>query len=115
MSNPRTERIHVRITPEEHKALAAMAGAEGLSISDYVRRRSLIEETRPKLVVNEEMLKQIYSNHRRAAGLLNQAMFAINRSHAIASFENQLDDALRANAAASSAVADFIQQIKDYL
>lgn len=36
-SNNATKRLNIRLTEEEHRALAKLAGACGLTISDYVR------------------------------------------------------------------------------
>lgn len=72
------KRINVRVTPAEHKALAAKAGAAGLTLSDYVRTRCLADDDRPRIVIDVETIKALYHNQRRISGLLNQLMRHVN-------------------------------------
>jgi uncharacterized protein (DUF1778 family) len=72
------KRINVRLTVEEHEALAIKAGALGLTISDYVRIRCLADDARPHITVDAETLKALYTDQRRIGGLLNQLLRHIN-------------------------------------
>lgn len=65
-------RLNVRLTPGEHEALADKARALGLTVSDYVRIRCLADDGRPRITVDVETLKALYTDQRRIGGLLNQ-------------------------------------------
>ena len=76
-----TKRRNSRLTAEDHRALADMAGACGLTISDYVRCRCLEDDGRPRIVVDSETLKALYRDQRRIGGLLNQLLRHANTRH----------------------------------
>ena len=75
-----TRRLNIRLTEEDHRALAELAGACGLTISDYVRCRCLEDDGRPRIVVDDEALKALYRDQRRI-GLLNQLPRHANTRH----------------------------------
>lgn len=64
----------MRLTAEEHKALAEQARAAGLSMSDLVRFRLFEDDGRPRVIVDSEALKALYRDQRRLGGLLNQVL-----------------------------------------
>lgn len=72
------KRLNVRLAKAEHDALAELARASGLTMSDFVRRRCLEDDGRPRIVVDTEVLKAIYRDQRRIGGLLNQLMRHVN-------------------------------------
>lgn len=80
-SNNATKRLNIRLTEEEHRALAELDGACGLTISDYVRCRCLEDDGRPRIVVDDETLKALYRDQRRIGGLLNQLLRHANTRH----------------------------------
>ncbi len=74
MASSQMRRLNVRMPQSDYEALAASAGAAGLTISDFVRLRCLEDDGRPRIVVDAGTLKAIYANERRIGGLLNQLL-----------------------------------------
>ncbi len=81
MGSSHTRRLNVRMPQSDYEALAAAAGASGLTISDFVRFRCLEDDGRPRIVVDAGTLKAIYANERRVGGLLNQLLRHANARH----------------------------------
>jgi hypothetical protein len=81
MTNSHIRRLNVRMSEHDYKALARMARASGLTISDFVRFRCLEDDGRPRIVVDAETLKALYANERRIGGLLNQLLRHANARH----------------------------------
>lgn len=74
MAASASKRLNVRLSAAEHEALVQKAKASGLSVSDFVRSRCFKEDDRPRIVVDTQMLKRLYSDQRRIGGLLNQLL-----------------------------------------
>lgn len=81
MSEALSKRLNVRLASAEHEALAQRAKASDLSISDYVRFCCLKENDRPRIIVDMQVLKRLYSDQRRIGGLLNQLLRHANTRH----------------------------------
>lgn len=81
MTSKHIRRLNVRMSQPDYEALAHAAGASGLTISDFVRFRCLEDDGRPRIVVDAEALRALYSNERRIGGLLNQLLRHANTRH----------------------------------
>lgn len=81
MASSCTRRLNVRMSNSDYEALARMAKASGLTISDFVRFRCLEDDGRPRIVVDANTLRALYSNERRIGGLLNQLLRHANSRH----------------------------------
>ena len=80
-ANKAEKRLNIRLSAEEHQALAEQARACGLTVSDYVRFCCLEDDGRPRIVVDDETLKSLYRDQRRIGGLLNQLLKHANTRH----------------------------------
>lgn len=82
MSSPqRSGRIYVRVTSQERAAIERRADAAGLSMSEYLRRRSLVDGDRPVVVTDPETLKLLYRDLRLAGSNLNQLTREVHITH----------------------------------
>ena len=81
MTSKHIRRLNVRMSQPDYEALARAAGASGLTISDFVRFRCLEDDGRPRIIVDAETLRALYSNERRIGGLLNQLLRHANTRH----------------------------------
>ena len=81
MTSKHIRRLNVRMSQSDYEALARAAGASGLTISDFVRFRCLEDDGRPRIVVDAEALRALYSNERRVGGLLHQLLRHANPRH----------------------------------
>ena len=69
------------MTPSERSLIARRAQTVGLSASEYIRRRSLVDGDRPVIVTDPETLKLMYRDLRLAGSNLNQLTREIHITH----------------------------------
>lgn len=114
MSSPRrTERIYVRMTPSERSLIARRAQTAGLSASEYIRRRSLVDGDRPVIVTDPETLKLMYRDLRLAGSNLNQLTREIHITHDPGRIAPFLDVALVKVGDAADAVSAFLADARN--
>lgn len=81
MNDVLSKRLNVRLSVAEYEALQLSAKVSGLNVSEFVRSRCLKEDDRPRIVVDMQVLKRLYSDQRRIGGLLNQLLRHANTRH----------------------------------
>ena len=89
MSSPqRSGRIYVRVSSQERAAIERRAAAAGLSMSDYLRRRALVDGDRPVISTDPETLKLLYRDLALAgSNFLNAALTRVgSAAEAVSSF-----------------------------
>lgn len=112
-SSRRTERIYVRMTPSERSLIARRAQTAGLSASEYIRRRSLVDGDRPVIVTDPETLKLMYRDLRLAGSNLNQLTREIHITHDPGRIAPFLDAALVKVGDAADAVSGFLADARN--
>ena len=114
MSSPqRLGRIYVRVTSQERATIARRADAAGLSMSEYLRRRSLVDGDRPIIATDPETLKLLYRDFRLAASNLNQLTREVHITHDPGRIAPFLDAALIKVGNAADAVSDFLTDARN--
>lgn len=114
MSSPqRSGRIYVRVTSQERAAIARRADAAGLSMSEYLRRRSLVDGNRPIITTDPETLKLLYRDFRLAGSNLNQLTREVHITHDPGRIAPFLDAALIKVGDAADAVSDFLADARN--
>lgn len=109
----RSATLHVRMTEEEYTAAVAKAAAAGVTLSEFVRTRTLSDNGRPIIRTDSATLKSIYSTLRKCGGLLNQACHALNRGQRSPLIEKELGRATHSVAKAADEVSRFIHDARD--
>ena len=66
MDAQKLSRLNVRLSPEEHAAIARRASGAGLTVSEYIRRSALQDTDRPIIRTDAEKLQALYRNLRKA-------------------------------------------------
>ncbi|MDR2745460.1 MAG: MobC family plasmid mobilization relaxosome protein [Desulfovibrio sp.] len=89
--------IKLRVTPEEKKAIAAKAEAQGVTVADFIRQRALDYRLRQTLLEKERVrqLARIGVNLNQLARWANThkgRAEALNVLIALACFERELKD-----------------------
>ncbi len=74
----RTERVFIRVTPEERKILQRKASAAGLSVSDYVRLSLIHSDDCTINVIDIEPLRKVMFELAKQGVNLNQFMHFLN-------------------------------------
>ena len=111
----RNLRLNVRLSPGEQAAIERRARAEGMTISEFVRRNALQDVDRPVVRVDGQTLKLLYGNLRRAGGNLNQCSKELHVHHDPCRIERELKAAFRSVERASDELAGFISDIRKML
>lgn len=113
MTTPYDNRLFVRLSKEEKAVIANRARKLDLSMSEYVRRCALRNDSRPVVEVDASMLRQIHANLKRAGSNLNQISRWLNsHRNQPGQFEEPLVEALAETSQAASDVAAFIADVK---
>ena len=105
-SGVRDGRIYVRVTGRERAAIERRARAAGLSKSEYMRRRSLVDGDRPIIRADSEALRLVGSN-------LNQLAREVNITHDPGRIAPFLDVALVKVGDAADAVSAFLADARN--
>ena len=74
-------RLGLRLSAEEHRAISSRAQRAGLTVSEYVRRRSLEDTSRPIINIDVSELKPLHAQLKRIGGNINQIARAVNTLH----------------------------------
>lgn len=108
MLSPKDKHIHIRISENERAAIQQRATNAGLSLSNYLRKRALLNDCRPIIYTDTKTLQLLYRSLKGIANNLNQIARILN-SHR---FSNELSDALLKalddTSKATNAVAEFL-------
>ena len=114
MSNQkRLSRIYIRVTPQERAIIARRADAAGLSMSEYLRRRSLVDGDRPIIATDPETLKLLYRDLRLVGSNLNQLSHEVHITHDPGRISPFLSAALMQVGNAADAVSAFLADARD--
>lgn len=113
MASSMDSRLNVRLTQEEHDAIRSRAESAGLGMSEYLRKRALQDDGRPIIRTDNEQLRSLYRNLRKAGGNLNQCARELNTHHRPERVIEELEDALAAVARASEEVSAFIADARN--
>lgn len=107
------KRLNVRLSEDEHRALAEQARALGVSMSDLARHRCLEDDSRPRIITDIPTLQQIYRDQKRIGGLLNQLLRHANaRRGAFPELESSANELLGRLSITTSLISDFIQEAR---
>lgn len=109
----RSERIYIRVTPRERAAIVRRARAAGLSASEYVRRRSLVDGNRPVIATDPETLRVLYRDLRLAGSNLNQLAHEVHITHDPGRISPFLNAALTRVGSAAEAVSSFLADARN--
>ncbi len=112
-SGARNGRIYVRVTGGERAAIERRARAAGLSKSEYMRRRSLVDSDRPVIHTDPEALKLLYRDLRLVGSNLNQLAREVNITHDLGRIAPFLDVALVKVGDAADAVSAFLADARN--
>lgn len=116
MTGQRLSRLNVRLTARECKQLANRAAECKLSVSAYVRHRCLNDYEGPSIVVDPQVLHDLYRDQRRIGGLLNQLLRHANSRHQdFPELVEQAQTALTELSVSNTAIVDFIAAITKHL
>lgn len=113
MDSQKLSRLNVRLSPEEHAAIARRASDAGLTVSEYIRRSALQDTDRPIIRTDAEKLQALYRNLRRAGGNLNQIARELNARHKPNEFESEILIAFRSISRASDELSAFIHDARN--
>lgn len=114
MSSPqRSGRIYVRVSSQERAAIERRAAAAGLNISDYLRRRALVDGNRPVISTDTETLKLLYRDLRLAGSNLNQLAHEAHITHDPGRISPFLNAALTGVGSAAEAVSSFLADARN--
>ena len=114
MSSPqRSERIYIRVTSQERAAIERRAAASGLSISEYLRRRALVDSDRPVISTDPETLKLLYRDLRLAGSNLNQLSHEVHITHDPGRISPFLNAALTRVGNAAEDVSSFLADARN--
>lgn len=106
-------RLNVRLSASDHEALARTARASGLTVSDFVRRRCLEDDGRPRIIVDTETLKRLYVTERKLGGLLNQLLRHANeRRQDFPELASEAESLLRQLSDSTTQISNFIAEAK---
>lgn len=78
MASHRNRRLEVRVTERERAAISARSRRAGLTASEYVRRRALGDDGRPRLDVDAAALSKALADLKHAGSNVNQIARALN-------------------------------------
>ena len=109
----KTSRLYIRLSAAEAHEIRKRASAAGLSVSEYVRRRSLDDADRPVIRICAEETRSAYGALRRSAGNLNQCAKALNKYHCPEQLEADLASAFEAVKKASDDVSALIADARN--
>ncbi len=112
-SGVRDGRIYVRVTGRERAAIERRAHAAGLSMSEYMRRRSLVDGDRPIIRADSEALRLLYRDLRLVGSNLNQLAREVNITHDPGRIAPFLDVALVKVGDAADAVSAFLADARN--
>lgn len=115
MSERRTERLNLRVSSEERAAIERRASDAGISLSAYLRKRALKNDNEPIMHVDTDTLKKIYANLRKCGSNLNQCAYRLNTRRSSDHVEQELEEALREVASASSVIARTIAEARRFV
>lgn len=104
--------LNIRLSENELTAIKRRARSACVTVSAYVRARSLQDGSRPIVRADSDTLKRLYRDLRHAGGNLNQCAHELNTHHRPSQVEDQLATALEAVRAASDAVSDFLAETR---
>lgn len=113
MDAQKLSRLNVRLSPEEHAAIAWRASGAGLTVSEYIRRSALQDTDRPIIRTDAEKLQALYRNLRKAGGNLNQVARELNTHHRPAELEAEMLIAFRSISRASDELSAFIHAARN--
>lgn len=113
MGTQKLSRLNVRLSPEEHAAIARRASGAGLTVSGYMRRSALLDTDRPIIRTDAEQLQALYRNLRKAGGNLNQIARELNTHHRPAELQAEMLIAFRSISRASDEVSAFISDARN--
>ena len=114
MSSPqRSGRIYVRVTSQERAAITRRASAAGLSMSEYLRRRSLVDGGRPVISTDPKTLRLLYRDLRLAGSNLNQLSREVHITHDPGRISPFLMVALEKVGDAADAVSSFLADARN--
>lgn len=112
--NKKIYRINLRLSALDHERIFKCAHDAQLTVSEYIRRRSLLyDNDRPLIKTDIALLQRIYSDLRHAGGNLNQCAHQLNRNPSSTFLEQELEDALLAITNASDEVSSFIAEARN--
>lgn len=111
MSTGKAVRLNVRVTPAQHVEVARRAALAGLSVSEYVRRRSLSDADAPQIVADVATLRALHANLKRAGGNLNQVARELSTRHRHDELAPAIESSAHAVADAASEVSGFIASV----
>jgi hypothetical protein len=74
-------RLGLRLRAEECEAISSRARRAGLTVSEYVRRRSLEYTIGPIISIDVGELKLLHTQLKRIGGNINQIARAVNTLH----------------------------------
>lgn len=112
-SGARNGRIYVRVTGRERTAIERRARAAGLSKSEYMRRRSLVDGDRPIIRADSETLRLLYRDLRLVGSNLNQLAREVNITHDPGRISPFLNIALAKVGDAADAVSAFLADARN--
>lgn len=112
-SKARDGRVYVRVSSEERAAIERRARAAGLSKSEYMRRRSLVDGDRPIIRADSEALRLLYRDLRLVGSNLNQLAREVNITHDPGRIAPFLDVALVKVGDAADAVSAFLADARN--
>lgn len=110
---PSTARLGLRMEPQDLATMRDRASKSGLSLSEWVRRRCLLDNRRPQIIVDDAQLKEIYVLTRRSCGLLNQACRNMHFRTRPEELEADMQRAIRAVAQASEDISKFLADARN--
>ena len=115
MGAGKTDRLNIRLTPEEHASINQRASRAQMPVAEYMRRCCLSDGNRPRIEVDVELLRSLYRLVRNAAGNLNQAVVMARRYPTLADSGKVLAEAAAQVAKASEAIATFLTDARNSL
>lgn len=107
----KTERLEIRITPEEKITVKNLASSSNMTVSEYLRSCILSSEERLVIVDNQEV-RNGFIQIKRAGNNLNQIARAINMHHFYPSLSSELEESLHLLQQASKSCLEFIESLK---
>lgn len=108
MNGSRSARMEIRLSDEERGEIIRRACEANLSVSDFLRKRALLDDGRPIIKNDPAALRRLHVNLKRAGGLLNQCARILNTRKDPIEIENELKTSVNAVEIAARDVSGFL-------
>lgn len=112
MDNGKRSRINIRIAKSERDQIFKRAKKRGISVSEYLRRRALVDDNRPVIDVDAETLRRLHVNLKRAGSNLNQVARELNTRHKPNEVEDEMMRAFVSLQTCTAEIARFLADLR---